>query len=375
MNRCALLVLGGLVWLVGAGSAAWACTGVTLRAADGSVVFARTLEWGAFDLDSHVRVVPRGVAFRGETPNGRTGLAWESEYGFVAFDALGRMALLDGMNEAGLSVGQFYHPTIAEYAPFDASEEARSIGPTDIVQYLLSTCATTEEARAAMASVRVVPVVEPSLGFPAPVHLMVTDPGGAQVVIEFLGGEMVVADAPLGVITNAPEYSWHETNLRNYVNLSPVGMPTRSVGDIDFAPLGGGSGMIGLPGDFTPPSRFVRAVAFTQTARGTVDGVDAMQEAFRVLDNFNVPLGAAEGENASEGGGDATGGMKSATLWTVANDTRNKVIYYHTQHNRRVRQIDLKSIDFDALDEMRRAPMDARRAPDIEDVTARLTGG
>ena len=128
-----------------------------------------------------------------------------------------------------------------------------------------------------------------------PVHYLVTDASGKAIVIEFLKGELKVFDAPLGVLTNAPSYDWHETNMRNYVNLSPVALPDKKIENLDFKPLGGGSGMIGLPGDFTPPSRFVRAVAFTQTARPTKTGGESMYELFRILDNFNVPLGAAEG--------------------------------------------------------------------------------
>jgi choloylglycine hydrolase len=74
----------------------------------------------------------------------------------------------------------------------------------------------------------------------------------------------VVFDTPLGVITNAPIYDC-ETNLRNYVNLSPVAIPDKKLEDLNFKPLGGG--MIGRPGDFTPLSRFIRVVAFSQTAR------------------------------------------------------------------------------------------------------------
>jgi len=63
--------------------------------------------------------------------------------------------------------------------------------------------------------------------------------------------------------------------------------------------------MIGLPGDFTPPSRFVRAVAFSKTARPTATGDETIYEIFRILDNFNVPLGASEGT-----GDDKTQGMQ-----------------------------------------------------------------
>ena len=123
--------------------------------------------------------------------------------------------------------------------------------------------------RNALAKVRIVGVVEPAIGIAAPIHLMVTEPGGKAIVIEFTAGAVKIHDAPLGVITNSPNYDWHTTNLRNYVNLSAVALPMKKIEDMNFAPLGGGSGMIGLLGDFTPPSRFVRAVAFAKSARPT----------------------------------------------------------------------------------------------------------
>ena len=123
--------------------------------------------------------------------------------------------------------------------------------------------------------------------------------------------------------------------------------------------------MIGLPGDFTPPSRFVRAVAFSKTARPTENGEETVYEVFRILDNFNVPLGAAEGSEHQQ----STEGMRSATIWTSVTDTKNRVLYYHTQHNRRVRMIDLKKIDFESLREVVHLPLDREKRQDIEDIT------
>ena len=123
------------------------------------------------------------------------------------------------------------------------------MGPTDVGQYLLTNYATVDEVRDALMKIRVVAVVEPALGFAAPVHFIVTEPGGKAIVIEYLQGQVKIFDAPLGVITNAPTYDWHETNLRNYINLSPVALPGKKIEDLNFKPLGGGSGMIGLPGD------------------------------------------------------------------------------------------------------------------------------
>ena len=154
-------------------------------------------------------------------------------------------------------------------------------------------------------------------------------------------------------------------DLQNYINLSPVAIPNKDVKSVDFKPLGVGSGMIGLPGDFTPPSRFVRAVAFTATARNTSDGPETVYEIFRILDNFNVPLSATWGVNNPKQPKD----LRSSTLWTVAYDTKNKVMYYHTQNNRRVRMVDLSKIDFASLPAVIHQPLDEKKAQDIEDRT------
>ncbi len=344
-----------------------ACTGITLTAQDGAVVFGRTMEWGTFDLESRLVVVPRGCEFRSHLESGMTGRAWKSRYGLVGLDALEKDYILDGMNEKGLSVNLFYHPGYAEYQAANPDSLASSIGPLDLPQYLLTTCATADDVRAALTLVRVVSVVEPAIGMAPPVHLMVTDASGKAMVIEFAKGEVQVLDAPLGVITNAPTYDWHVTNLRNYVNLSPVALPSRKLEEMNFAPLGAGSGMIGLPGDFTPPSRFVRAVAFTQTARPTANGPETFYEVFRILDNFNLPLGSGEGSGSAQ-----TTGMRSSTIWTTAYDTRNLVMQYHTMHNRRVRQVDLKKIDFSKAKAPVRMPLDHKKEQDIEFVTPKM---
>ncbi len=341
-----------------------ACTGIRLTAQDGSVVYGRSMEWGAFDLESRVAIVPRGHAFTGLTPDGLNGKTWTAQYGIVALDMLEKDALADGMNEAGLAVGLFYHPGFAGYPDYDPALADQSITAVDFVAYVLSQFATVEEARAGLQGLRVVPVVEEAIGIPVEAHWVITDPSGASMVVEHRDGEMVMFDNPLGVVTNAPHYDWHMTNLRNYINLSGTALPTKAVEDLDFAPLGGGSGMIGLPGDFTPPSRFIRAVAWTQTARPTPASDETIYELFRILDNFNLPLGSAEGSDPSS----ETQGMRSATLWTSGWDLENRVLYFHTQHNRRVRMVDLDAVDFTG-DAITHIPLDQAKRQDYLDLT------
>ena len=344
-----------------------ACTGITLKAGDGAVLYGRTNEWGAFDLNSRVIIVPREHAFVGGTPDGKPGKRWTAKYGVLGIDMLERGALADGMNEKGLAVGLFYLPGFTQYQDYDAAKADSTIGPADLVMYLLTQCAGVDEVRAELKKIVVAAVPEPSIGFPAPVHLLVTQPDGAAIVVEYHEGQPRIYDNPLGVITNSPNFDWHMTNLRNYVNLSPIAWPDKKIRDLDFTPLGAGSGMIGLPGDFTPPSRFIRAVAFTQTARPTADGPDAVYEIFRILDNFNAPLGFAEGSDLKT---PARSGLRSSTLWTSAWDTKNLALYYHTHLNRRVRMVDMKRVSFAPTDAGVTAfPLDRVRAEDIEDVT------
>lgn len=345
-----------------------ACTSIVLKAKDGAAVYGRTMEWGTFDLNSRLVVIPRGHKFVGHTPDGKPGLAWQTKYGAVALDMIEKDYFSDGLNEKGLAVGVLYHPGFAEYQPYDPNRADISMGPTDFGNYVLTQFATVEEVREGMKKVRIVPVPEPVLGgVPAPIHLMVADRTGKAVVVEYLNGELRVFDNPLRVLTNAPGFDWHMINLRNYVNLSAVALPAKRIEDLDFRPIGAGSGLLGIPGDYTPPSRFVRAVAYTQTARKTADGPETVYEVFRIMDNFNLPLGSAEGPGAHP---ELLKGMRSSTIWTSAADTKNLVYYYHTQHNRRVRMIDLKKIDFSpGRSGIRRFPLDRQKSQDIQDMT------
>ena len=346
--------------------AAYACTGIVLTGGDGAVVYGRTQEWGAFDLKSRLVVIPRGYEFTGKTPDGKPGLRWRGQYGTVGLDALEKDHLVDGMNEKGLAAGAFYLPGFTKYQPYDSAIKEQALNPMDVVQYILTQFTTVDQVRAALQQVYVVPVVEPALGFPPPLHFFITEPGGKSIVVEYLQGQVKFFESPLRVITNAPPYDWHMTNLRNYINLSATALPGLKMEDLDFTPLGAGSGLIGLPGDFTPPSRFVRAVAFSQTARPTPDGPETVYEVLRILDNFNLGLGSAEGSDLNNA--EATR-MRSSTIWTAVSDTKNLVLYYHTQHNRRLRRVDLKKIDFSRnANDFRRCPLDKSKSQDVEEV-------
>lgn len=360
---------GLATWMAfGPASLAEACTYVQLKAKDDSFVVGRTMEWGEFDLEPALAIVPRGSKLSAmQMPDGKDGAAWTAKYGFTGISLMGRPAYADAINEKGLAGHLLYLPGFAEFQPYEPAKAAESISPTDFLGYIISQFATVDEVAAALDDVRVVPVVEPVLGMPAPVHYVINDPSGAEIVIEYVGGELKTYTKTVGVMTNSPPYDWHLNNLRNYLNLRAVAWPAVDVDGINLTPLGVGSGMLGLPGDFTPPSRFVRAVALSQIAPPTEGGYETVREFFNIMDSFNVPLPVV-GEK------DNPKGLKplccsTATQYTVAFDPANKMMYYHTDDNRTVRSVDLGDIDYGSMDKVVTQALRFQTEAIVDDVT------
>ena len=126
------------------------------------------------------------------------------------------------------------------------------MAPHEYANWLLANFSSVEEVKANFDKVVLVPTVVEAIEQPAPVHFVVHDASGAAVVIEPLGKTLKIYDNPIGVVTNSPTFDWHMTNLRNYVNLTVDNVPPLNLGGIKLAQFGQGSGMRGLPGDFTP---------------------------------------------------------------------------------------------------------------------------
>jgi choloylglycine hydrolase len=321
------------------------CTGILLTAADGTVVHARTLEF-AIDLHSDIMVIPRGYSRVGTTPDGKPGMKWKSKYASVGANGVGKPVLFDGVNEKGLAAGLFYFPTSAGYMPYTASEADKTLAPWELGSWMLENFATIDELKASLNNVVVPSVVFEQWGFAPEVHYIVNDASGKSIVLEYTGGKLNVYDAPLGVITNSPTFDWQMTNLRNYVNFSMTSAAPVKLGSITLKPTGQGSGMLGMPGDFTPPSRFVRAVAFTQSVLPSQTGDDAILEAFHVLNQFDIPKGAAREHEKDEHGNI----LADYTIWTSASDLKTKRFYFRTYENSQIRVVDLMKMNLDAKD-------------------------
>ena len=337
----AIISAGALV----VASAAEACTGIRLTAADGTVVHARTLEFG-IDLHSDAIVSPRGFKRLGSTPDDKGGLEWKAKYASVGANAIGLPVIIDGLNEAGLAAGLFYFPATAGYMAYEPADAGKTIAPWQLASWVLDNFGSVDEVKANIGSIVVAPTVLKQWGFTPPVHMVVQDESGKSIVVEYVGGKLNVYDNPLGVITNSPGFDWQMTNLRNYVNFSLDNHPPVQLGPVTLEPFGQGSGMLGMPGDFTPPSRFVRAVAFSQSVLQPKTGDDAVLTAFHVLNNFDIPKGSTREAEKDEHGNI----VAEYTLWTSANDLKAKRFYFRTYEDSRIRMVDLMKMNFDAQD-------------------------
>lgn len=315
-----------------------ACTGISLFAADSSYVQARTIEWAQSALDSRYVIIPRGHSFTSQTADGKGGKVFTARYGVAGLSVVRPEFIAEGINEAGLSAGLFFFPGYGGYLSFDEKHRQHSVADLQVVQWMLCSFATVNEVIAGIAQIRVTGLVPEAV-----VHWRIGDKSGRQVVLEIKNGIPEFYENTVGVLTNAPGFEWHLSNLRNYVNLHPGDAQGMRLGDVTLRPLGSGSGMLGLPGDATPPSRFVRAAFYRATAPQRATAAETVVQCFHLLDNFNVPIGIEHPAGMAPD-------IPSATQWTSAIDLTHGKIYYHTAYNRNIRCLSLEDIDFSTVE-------------------------
>ncbi len=341
--------------IVGIHHSADSCTGITLKSNDGANIVARTVEWANGESPSDYLVVPEGFSKQSMLPDGtRGGMKYTALYGYVGLAS--EDYVIEGLNEAGLSAGLFYFPKYGSYPKYDPAQKDVTISDTELVAWILGSFESVEDVISALSVIRVVSTDSRAENL----HWRVADKFGRQIVIEYINGIPMVHDNKLGVLTNSPAYDWHITNLNNYINLQPGIINAHEFGDITLSPIGHGSGLLGLPGDMTPPSRFVRA-AFYQTSAPVLETAEAaINQAFVILKAMTIPIGSQFSDKTK------IPNIPSATQWTSVSDTMNNKIYYTTMYNPIVRKIDLNNIDFTSVN-YQKHPLDTdKKMPTID---------
>lgn len=304
-------------------------------AKDGTVCVGRTMEFpneipwnlgvAASDHKGQSMVVPQGKT-------------WQATYGLVGMSGFGNPQwYADAMNTAGLSAHLLYMPDHATYC--DPKGDGSDIGILDVIAFVLGTCATLEEAKAAIMTCNVVNVMPKEIPIPLPVHVILHDKD-ACVVAEFHPEGIVITDNPTQVATNAPFIEWHLTNVSNYLSLSPNNPAAITINGTTFAPFAQGQGFRGIPGDGTSPSRFIRVLTNVRFAPPPADQSDAELQAIRVLHGFDIVPGTIM-EPAYP-----SGMTPELTLWSVVANLTGQRYLYNTCDETQWYAIDLATTDF-----------------------------
>ncbi len=285
-------------------------------------------------------VLPNGYAGKGTAPQGESAsVEWTAKYGLVGMAAFDDPKMLtDGMNSAGVSVHALYMPNGCCVYP-EYKGDGTDLSELDVIAYLLGTCGSVADVKAAASDMNVWGM-DPGIGFAPPLHFLVHD-AGSSIAIEFHEDGIRIVDNPTGVGTNAPYLDWHLINLNNFVGLQPtVPHSIDSLGE-SLAGFGQGQGTMGMPGDYTGPSRFIRAAAIVAMSDVPADSSAAEMQTLHALNAFDIPLGLIREESNGTL-------VDEVTVWITISNLTDKRYSYRTAGDPAVYVVELDDVDFTA---------------------------
>lgn len=347
-------------------SVIYPCTGIMIKTEDNNIIQARTIEYGESNLNSKIVISPRGKEFRSLTPEGKLeGLKWKAKYGYVGATVITDIFVGEGINEMGLNAGLFYFPHYGSLEKFNPKYKKKSIVDMQLVSWILSNFATVEEVKNGLKKIKIVNIGYEKDGTPLPTaHWRIADATGNSIVLEVINnGEIKIYDNKIGVLTNSPDYDWQVKNLNNYINLYSGNAKSYTLNDQEIFSFGAGTGALGLPGDITPPSRFIRAFYYLTTMKPAQTNEEGVLSAFHILNNFDIPIGV---EYSKEQVNYIPQDLLTATQWTAASSLVKKEFYYRSMYSGQIKKIDLKTIDFNNV-KYQSFPMD-KGQNEIEEV-------
>lgn len=302
------------------------CTAVTYH--NGHCLFGRTLDYD-IRFGESVTVTPRcfPLPYRHQRTNA-------DHYAIVGMShrANGYPLYYDAVNEKGLAMAGLNFVGNAVYGQL--RNDRHNIASFELIPWVLSQCADLREAKALLAKLWIV-----SDGFsaqlpPAQLHWLIGDPSGS-VTVEMTHAGLQVYDNPIGVLTNNPTFPEQLLNLTDYMQLNP-GDPENRFG-VDLKPYSRGMGAIGLPGDLSSKSRFVRAAFGKLNSVSGQDKVENIRQFFHILGTVQQIRGCCR---LPDGG-------QEITQYTSCCDTDAGIYYYTTYENSRITGVNMHLEDLD----------------------------
>jgi len=229
----------------------------------------------------------------------------------------------DAMNEAGLCCAGLNFPQNAHYFPM--CHGADNIAPFELIPYILGKCESVHCAKKLLSRINIADI-NFSEKFPnSPLHWMISDKEHS-IVLEQTESGLKIYDNPVGILTNSPTFNYHLTNLSNYLNITAKEPQNRFSKKISLLPYSRGMGGLGLPGDLSSASRFVRG-AFTLLNSPECN----IGQFFHILGNVAQPKGAV-----------CVGEAFEYTVYSSCCDMENLIYYCTTYENPTISAVHLK---------------------------------
>lgn len=333
------------------------CTCFTWETEDNQHLLGRTYDQCGNLQGNSIAVVPRNYPLRLEIDQGLQSYA-RSRYAFggMAIMGLESPVMVDGVNEAGVMGGLLNYPG---YAVYDLVRDSRhmNIHPGFLTGYILSQCASVEEAASLLPSLNL--TSERIFGHEISIHYIFSDRTGEAVIIEPDGEGLQIHRDTIGVMTNSPGYGWQCTNLCNYASVSNCLDSSHDFMELkvrgNSVTSGGG---FGLPGDYSSPSRFVRMAVMKHYAVKGADEVEGVSRMFRQFSSVNIPEGIVMRQKEEDGQEEPA---YDQTLCISAMCAESGVYYFSTCRSRRISAVRLRGLEMNQ--EIRYFPL-----PQSEDI-------
>ncbi|GFI36923.1 choloylglycine hydrolase [Lachnospiraceae bacterium] len=308
------------------------CTSIAMNTQD--FYFGRTMDLD-YEFGARVIFTPRNYpfTFRREGTLRRhyalLGMATVSE---------GYPLYAEAFNEVGLCIAGLNFPDNAYY-PSDPDYNKANISPFELIFWLLGKCATAAEAKLLLKNTKLIDIPFSAKIPVAPLHWHIADKK-ESLVLESTAEGMKVYDNPVGVLTNNPSFDFQMTNLCQYLNLT-VNCPKNCFStSVKLKPYGQGLGSFGLPGDFSPSSRFVKAAYLKLNSVCGQDEQSSVAQFFHLLDSVAMPKGSVVTDKDE----------CDITLYTCCMDAERGIYYYKTYENSRLTAVDMNREDLESSD-------------------------
>lgn len=304
------------------------CTAVTYQTKDH--YFGRNLDYD-FAYPHQITITPRKFAlhFR-EQPT------QEEHYGILgmAYVADGYPLYFDAINEKGLAVAGLNFVGNAHYRePISGKDNVASF---ELVPWLLAQCASVAEVKARLETVNLTNVSFRQALPPSQLHWIIADQEEA-ITVEAVKDGLHVYPNPVGVLTNNPTFDQQMFRLNDYMHLSPELPQNRFSHKLPLAPYSRGMGALGLPGDLSSQSRFVRAAFVKMNAVSGTSEQESISQFFHILGSVEQPRGCCRVEQ----------GKYEITMYTACCNLDRGIYYYTTYDNHQITAVDMHKADLE----------------------------